>query len=375
VRIGIDSRALVEHRSGIGNYVYENLKQICEIDSKNEYYLYSNKKVFVDFKLPNNFKICEYPAKVGTLWLYFRLPKILKKDKIDVFWGTEHCLPKRNRYTKEIKFLLTIHDLAQEILPGVGSRYNTVIQKIFTKQSCRNADRIIVVSEATKKDIVRLYSIPEEVISVVYEGGPEVKSVAVESERIAEKFGVKKNEFLFFLSTIEPRKNLKTAILAFEEYKKKNPGSDLKFVISGKVGWKCEDVLKKMRESEFSEDIIQTGFISDEEKKFLYQNCEAFIYPSLYEGFGLPVLEAFSYEAIVITSNISSLPEVGGEAAFYLRDVYDFQELCELFEKVIKMDSKKRDEKIELGKKQCKKFSWRKSAKETLKILEELYEK
>lgn len=313
----------------------------------------------------------------GSFWLYFKLPKILQSDQIDVFWGTQHCLPKRNKYSKNIRFVLTIHDLAIKKLKTVGSLKNTIIQKLFLKKSLINADKIIAISKATKNDIIEIFKIKEDKVDVIY-NGTNFSSIEPlskkQEEEIQEKLKIKDTPFLFFLSTIEPRKNLPTLIKAFN-YIKEKENIALKLVLAGGLGWKYEEVIKLFEESKFKEDIIMPGYISKEEKRYLYENSECFVYPSLYEGFGLPILEAMSNKCLVLTANNSSLPEVGGDIAYYYNNVLDYEELGNKIIEVINLKQEEKTQKIEQGLEQVKKFTWEKCAKETIKRYKKLTEK
>ncbi len=308
----------------------------------------------------------------GSLFIYFKLPKILKEDKVDVFWGTQHCLPKKNKYTKNIKFVLTIHDLAIKKFKTVGSFKNTLVQKIFLGKSMKNADEIIAISKATKQDIIDLYKVPDNKIKIVYNGAnisKNSKEITNEQEKeIKEKFSIKDIPYIFFISTIEPRKNVETLIKAFN-YIKEKENTNLKLIIAGGLGWKYENVIKLYEESKYKEDIIMPGYISSEEKVYLYANTKCFVYPSLYEGFGLPILEAMANKALVVTANNSSLPEVGGDVAFYYNDTLNYEELGKKVMEVMKLDELEKSKRIEKGLEQVKKFSWEKCAKETLKVI------
>lgn len=306
----------------------------------------------------------------GSFWLYLKLPKILKQDNIDVFWGTQHCLPKRNKYSKKIKFVLTIHDLAIKKLKTVGSFKNTIIQMLFLKKSIKNADKIIAISEATKKDIIEIFNIKPEKIQTIYNGtniNNEYKVTEKEEQEIKEKFKIENTPYIFFISTIEPRKNIPTLIKAYNYVREK--GTNLKLIIAGGLGWKYENVLKEIENSKYKEDINLPGYISKEEKQYLLKNTKALVYPSLYEGFGLPILEAMANEAVVITSNVSSLPEVGGNVAYYYEDVLDYKLLGEKILEVINIKTEEKEERIKQGLEQVKKFTWEKCAKETLDII------
>lgn len=373
MNIGIDARALTKKKAGIGTYCYKIIEYINKVDDKNNYFLFSNKKIVIDFKLKANWSICEGKSRIGTFWLYFKLPKTLKENKIDVFWGTQHCLPKRNKYTKNIKYILTIHDIAIEKMKYIGSLYNTIIQKLILKKSCKNADRIIAVSKSTKKDLKELLEIEENKIEVIYEGIEQKEQKKQLNKKIEEeikdKYNIEDKDYIFFLSTIEPRKNLITAIKAYERIREKNKSSNLKFIISGGKGWKTTETLNAIKNSKFAENIILTGYISNEEKEYFFKHCVAFVYPSLYEGFGIPVLEAMKNGAIVITSNISSLPEVGGNVALYLNKLTDEEELSNLIQKCINLNEKERNEIIKKGYENIKRFSWEDCANKTLKLL------
>lgn len=319
--IGIDARGLDGKKSGIPLYIENIIKEINKKDKKNKYILYSNREINLDVKLNENIIVKQNMGGLGSILIYFKLPKILKEDKVDLFFGTQHCLPRRNKYTKGIKFVLTIHDLAIKKLKTVGSFKNTIIQTIFTGRSIKNADKIIAISNATKNDIVELYNVEKDKISIIYNGTNfdehTINLTEDQKSEIRKKFKIENSKFIFFLSTIEPRKNIETLIKAFDYIKVKEK-MDLKLILAGGLGWKYENILKQYESSKFKDDIIMPGYISKEEKEYLYKNAECFVYPSLYEGFGLPILEAMSNKQIVITANNSSLPEVRRKCSILL---------------------------------------------------------
>lgn len=375
MKIAIDARGLDGNKSGIPTYIEEIVKQINQNDHENEYILYSTKEIKLDFEPNKNIKLkCTEKNHLGSLWIYFKLPQMLKQDEIDVYWGTQHVLPARNKYTKNIKYVVTIHDLAIEKIKGVGSFKNTIIQKVFLKKSLKNADKIIAISEATKKDIIEIFKTKEEKIKVIYNGTNlkdkqnKNKIDPKEEKQIQEKFGIKDTPYIFFLSTIEPRKNIETLIRSFN-YIRRKENTNLKLIIAGGLGWKYESVLEQIEKSEYKEDIILPGYISKNEKNYLYKNAECFVYPSLYEGFGLPILEAMAEECLVITGNNSSLPEVGGDVAIYYNNALDYGELGNKIIETINLSQEEKDKKIKQGIEQVKKFSWEKCAKETLDII------
>ena len=200
MNIGIDTRTY-KYKTGIGWYVANVIKELNRIDADNQYFLYSPDKLDLHFELNNNFKVRE---NIGSkLKFYFSLPKLLKRDKIDVYWGTNYILPRR---IKNVKYVLTIHDLAIKKFKTIGSFKTTATQKIFLDRSIKHADRIISDSIATKKDIIQLYNIDESKIKVVYLGTNlqenNYKITEEQKEKIEEKFKIKNIPYLLFVSTL-----------------------------------------------------------------------------------------------------------------------------------------------------------------------------
>ena len=367
MRIGVDARPLVsESPSGIGIYLLEILKDLD--DNGNTYILYSNEPIRNQDLSLKRFKKRVVKGKIGTLVICFKLSKVLKEDKIDEFWGTEHMLPL---FIKGVRRVLTIHDLALLINPKWGSRKNAIMQNIFCRLSCKCADNIIAVSEATKKDICAILNIDEKKITVVYNGAGQ-KDVPgfskKEEQEIREKLGIN-NSFFAYVGNIEPRKNIENIVKAFEIVKN-DLDSECKLVLAGKFGWRTESIMKSIDSSKFKSSILLPGYISEREKEFLLQKSIAFVFPSNYEGFGIPIVEALSYGGIVITARNSSLPEVGGEVAFYVEKEHDAKEIGEKMLQCSKIGKEKRLSLEEEGKKWANHFSWKKCRAQTQAILE-----
>ena len=222
LNIGIDARGLDVNKTGITTYIEETVKRIVEQDKNNKYILYSSREIKIDIKENDNIILKNCNKKKGTLWLYFDLPKMLKEDNIDVFWGTQHLLPRRNKYTKGIKYILTVHDLAIHKLKTVGEWKNTIIQKLFLERSCKSADLIMADSKSTKDDITEIFKIKPEKIEVVYLGTNFSNGYNVQEKKekeILKKFNVEDKNYLMFVSTIEPRKNIVTLVKSFNELK------------------------------------------------------------------------------------------------------------------------------------------------------------
>lgn len=369
MRIGIDARPLtVQNFTGIPNYVYQICKQWMENHPEHEYYLMSRRPIcFTKEELPDNWHIVDEPWIIdkGKFWFLFKLPALIKQYELDVFWGPNYSLPRK---VKGTKYYLSIMDMAIFKFRHVGQFKNTMQIKLFLKSNIKKAERIIAISESTKRDVAEIMNVNPERIVVTYIAGDSRKSTCdgmVRTE-IAEL-----DNFFLFVGTIEPRKNIKTIIDGFEKYCERTKDFHTKLVLAGGKGWNCSDIYTKAQRSIFSDRIIMPGYITDAEKKLLYKKAIAFIYPSLYEGFGMPILEAFYYGTPVITANNSSLPEVGGTAAFYI-ETLDCGQLAKKMIEVKDIDKEMIQQKMKC---QIKNFSWEKCANQTLGILTEVNKK
>ncbi len=367
MRIGIDARPLIgKSMAGISTYLHNILLWLAENDKENQYLLYSWSEFEVTRDYGPNFTFRLVKPTRGFLWNILDIPLAIIRDKVDVFWGPTHELPIR---VPGVRSVLTVHDLALIINPAWGNAHNAKVITKRTPRAVRRADMVLSVSESTKKDLVRLCNIPQEKVTVVYEGGvpdgPELVSAAALAA-VKEKYGIG-DKFFYFVGTIEPRKNIETTIRAFNLVAQKDP--DVQLILAGGLGWSYDAILEAMQNSPYTHRIKHIGYVSLEEKMNLYAASQAFLFPSHYEGFGIPVLEAMSLGSIVITANNSSLPEVGGDAAFYVHNENDTAALAEVMEQVLNMDETQRQQRAAMGKAQAAKFTWEQCAAETLAVL------
>ena len=367
MRIGIDATTLInKNLAGIGTYTNEILTWLGEHDRENEYILYC----WTELEEPRNYgPNFSFRLVKGTLpfsWKMLDIPLALIRDKVDVFWGPSHVLPGK---VPGVRSVLTIHDLALLINPHWGNAANVRVLNKKMPIYARRADQIIAVSQLTKDDLIRLCGIDAHKISVVYEGSVPDGSDLLSSTALAAakaKYGIG-DKFFYFVGTIEPRKNIETIVKAFNLVAAKDP--DVQLILAGGLGWSYDGILEAMKTSPYADRIKHIGYVSLEEKMNLYAASQAFLFPSHYEGFGIPVLEAMSLGGIVITANNSSLPEVGGDAAFYVDDENDAAALAKVMEQVLSMGDSARQARKEAGKAQAAKFSWEKCARETLAVL------
>lgn len=307
-------------------------------------------------RLPKETSFYRYEIVNGpVLWSQVFLPlRLFLKRNIDVFFSPAHYSP---RYCP-VPLVVTIHDLAFFYYPNEFLKQDLYKLKNWTSQSVKKAKCIVAVSKNTKKDILKYYDLPAEKIAVVYNG----------FEKTAQKqtpSSFAKKPYVLFTGTLQPRKNITLLIRSFADFSKLH--KDYSLVIAGKKGWLYEQIFKDVTHLGMDSKVIFTDYVSDSELIGLYKNAEFFVMPSLYEGFGVPVLEALSYGCPVISSFSSSLPEVAGDASLY----FDPTDAKDLTEKMILLTENKnlRKDLVAKGKEQLKKFSWQKCAEETLAVI------
>jgi glycosyltransferase involved in cell wall biosynthesis len=359
-RFGFNEKTGLPNRVGSSEVCYQTLLNLAQIDKKNDYTIFLPVDPVSD--LPKERENWKYNVFSSRNWTLFGLSKQLAASKLNVFFSPTHYLPLRI----SVPSVISILDVSYLYFPNLFKRKDLYQLKFWGKYSIKKADKIITISESSKSDIIKAYRVKEDKISVVYPGIKQMVGISfMDKKELKNKFGIDK-EFILFVGTLQPRKNVERLIEAFSKIKQK----DLRLVIIGKKGWQFEKILQAPQKFGVLERVSFLQNIEDNDLPSFYKNALFFILPSLYEGFGLPVLEAMQYDCPVITSNVSSLPEVGGVAALYINpeNVDDIKEKMEK----LAQDDKLREELIKKGKEQVKKFSWEKTASETLKVLEEV---
>lgn len=372
MRIGIDgNEANVERKVGISEYSFELIKQFSFLKREDIFWkIYLKSEKNDDFpSISKNWTYSIFgPSK---LWTQIALPLNLYKDsnRPHVFFSPGHYAPRFS----PVPTVISIMDLAFFHFPEYFTKKDLTQLHNWTSYSVKQAKRVITISQATRSDIIKLYGITGEKISVIYPGIKEESNIVnnISMSEIKSKYNISQ-EYILFVGTLQPRKNIEKLIESFSLLLRKNESENtkLQLVIVGKKGWKYESILSAPKRFGISERVKFLDFVPDEELASLYRHAQLFVFPSLYEGFGLPVLEAMKHGCPVLTSNISSLPEAGGDAAIYC-DPENSKDIAEKIEKIIK-DSSLRKEMIEKGYKHIKNFSWEKAAKQTLAVLEEV---
>lgn len=358
--IGIDgNEANVATRVGVSFYVFQLLFYFKSKATKDlQFLIYLRQKPRAD--LPSANKYFRYRVIPGPFfWTQIFLPLSLRHEPLDVFFAPAHYAPRGIK----VPLVLTIHDLSFFRYPEDFRKRDLLKLIWWTNYSVKAAKKIIAVSQTTKKDILKIYHLPEEKVVVIYNGfgKPSLK----EGKKLSKK--IDKNYFLY-VGTLQPRKNLLTLIRAFYKFNSYFPNFEL--IIAGKKGWMYENLFKEVVNLGLQDKVYFTDYISEKQLEFLYKHAFAFVLPSLYEGFGFPILEAMSYGCPVIASFSSSLPEIGGKGCLY----FNPQSEDDLFEKMkqIYKDNHLRNTLIKEGKKRIKLFSWKKCGQETLNLLIEV---
>lgn len=344
------------------------LKNFGKLAKEHEFIIYHKGEFNPKLAPPEfkNYKIKKIPFPF--LWTQLRFAFEVFKDKPDVLWMPVHNVPILKR--KNLKVVVTIHDLAFKIFPEYFPKNDLFKLNNYTNRAIKKSDKIIAVSDSTKKDILKFYpkKTDSEVLVVHHGFDKNLFEKKINPNFAVEtlgEYGLVSKKYLLYVGAIQPRKDLITLIEAFDKIKKNH--LDLKLVLAGAPAWHSEKTLQRISESEYKKDIIVTGTISFAKLPVLYQNAAMFIFPSLYEGFGIPVLEAMASKAPVILADNSSLLEVGNDAALYFKtsNPDDLKDKVEF----ILNDKKLRDSFVEKGRICTEDFSWEKCAQKTLDIL------
>ncbi len=349
-------------------YILNLLKHFGQLDSDSEFLLY-HKNDFNPELVPCNFPNYKNIQKsFPFLWTQMRFALELWKDAPDVLWMPMAALPLVRR--KNLKTVITIHDLAFKHFPQYFTKKDLRKLNFFADYSIRNADKIIAVSQSTKQDILNFFpEVSADKIKVIYHGFTEgVFSQArdlTQEERVKNELGIV-GDYILYSGALQPRKNIERLIDAYDAYKTRSK-STVKLVLAGEMAWLCENIEKKAKQSPYSDDIVMPGRVKFCDIGHLFRGAAVFAHPSLYEGFGITVLEAFAAGVPLLTADNSSLREVGGEAALYF-DAENVSEMSVQLERLL-TDEILRADLIVKGKQQLQKFSWEKCAQETLEYI------
>lgn len=357
--------AFTEPRTGLEEYSFQLINNLIYEAQKRGLKQYLSLYAPSWQNVPQDFLTTDIQIlKMRRFWTQGRLSLQLLWDNPEIFFSPEQVLP---RFAPKAS-VVTVHDLAYEVYPQAYTPWRRRYLRAVTKSAVRRAKKIIAISERTKRDLGKYYAASQRKIEVVYHGFalpkgiefPEVKSEIRPTSLPTDK------PYFFFLGRIERKKNIVTLIEAFEKYSFAS-GKKYALVLAGAPGFGYEEICRRIEDSPIKDNLFLLDYISVEEKYTLYQNAAAFVFISLYEGFGLPILEAQSFGIPVICSNNSALPEVAGESAL-LVDPMDVSLVAEKMAEVVHQ-KRMRAYLIKKGYENLNRFSWEKAARETLDIL------
>jgi len=371
--IAVNTRLLLpEKLEGIGRFTHENLKILTREHPEHQFVFIFDRNFSEEFVYSGNVRpiVCFPPARHPLLWYWYfdwSIPGILQKVKADLFFSPDGWLSLRT----PVKSLPVIHDLnffhLPELIPWqVRTYYNYFFPRFLHK-----AHRVATVSEFTRNDIITLFDYSKDQIDVVYNGASQgFHPIPPDDQQNVREHYARGCPYFLFVGLIHPRKNLSNLITAFNRFKQ-SVCSPVKLLIVGSKKWWTPDMQHAMNEAEYKEDIIFTGRVPEEELRRITASALSMVYVSHFEGFGIPLLEAMQCDIPVVTSAVTALPEVGGDAVLYVNP-HDTESIKSAMLAVYS-DSSLRKELIEKARVQRQKFSWEKTAGLLWKSMEKCF--
>jgi glycosyltransferase involved in cell wall biosynthesis len=369
MKIALNCRSFLNKQyTGIGRYTYHLLKSLSKIDHENEYLLYAKKGFFnLNKRLPS-FPSKNFILKVDRFGLGL-------KNALGPFDIYHSPSPEAVVIENDAKIIVTVHDVIFKTFPQGHTQKTLDDTDQQFKDFVKKASKIICCSHNTASDLQKYFNVSQEKIALIYQGVdkdifyPLDKKEDILANLILKSKGIR-FPYILFVGTIEPRKNLTNILHAFEKVHSRKQFSG-KLVIIGMKGWMCEGIDSLVRKLELRNHVAFMGYLSDHELRYFYNKTEAFVFPSFYEGFGYPILEAFCCGAPVVTSKVSSCPEVAGDAAL-LTNPYDPEDIAKAISCIVN-DKALQESLRRKGLERCRQFSFHKTAQETLKVYAEVY--
>jgi glycosyltransferase involved in cell wall biosynthesis len=372
MHIGLDGLPLTSLKTGVGHYTLELARALASLEPSSLFEIvypstYPPIKLGEDVaeaELPYNLKLERVRVgQIGRHWWSAGLPRYIRRSKLELFHGTNYDIPLWSRCAT----VLTIHDLSQLLHPETHKRRSVRRARRRLPLMARTADAIITPTQSVRREVCELLKTnPEKVFAI-----PEAARACFRPLAFAETEDMRRrlvigDDFLLSVGTLEPRKNLAVLVKAFEEVVRARPQSSTQLVIVGGRGWLSGPLFAAIEHSPVRDRILLTDYLHDQELRALYASCRAFIYPSIYEGFGLPPLEAMACGAAVIASRIPALAETTGGAAL----LFDHLSANDLAQKILEVvgDENARRNLSNTGLKRASEFSWERTAQLTLAV-------
>jgi len=372
LKIAVNTRLLLKNKlEGIGWFTYESLKRIVLSHPEHDFYFIFDRKYDDEFVFAENVTpiIIGPPARhpiLHFIWYEISIPRVLKKINPDIFISPDAFLSLSSKYPD----LIVIHDLNFEHFPEYMPRLWRSYYRYFTPRYAKKANRIATVSEFSKSDIIKQYGVDSSKIDVVYNGsGDKFKPISEkEKTETRDKFS-SGHEYFVFVGALNPRKNLKNIFEAFDNFKS-DYSTDIKFVVVGEKMYWSDDIKSAYENMKHKADVIFTGRLEPFNLSKVVGSSIALVYASVFEGFGIPIIEAFNAEVPVITSNVTSMPEIASDAAL-LVDPESVEQISAAIRK-ISSDSEFAASLVEKGKIRRKDFTWDKTAENVWKSVEKI---
>ncbi|PWD99426.1 glycosyltransferase family 4 protein [Marinilabilia rubra] len=355
MNIGFDAKRIFHNRTGLGNYGRDITRIMSEYFPENSYFLYNPKPSASKLFTPNGVNVFEISPRKPlsrffyNFWRQYGVGKELIRDKIDLFHGLSGEIPIK-RKGSNIPVIVTVHDLIFLRFPQFYSFFDRKIHQLKHRHACRNADMVVAVSEQTKRDVVKFFGVPEEKVKVIYQGCQDVFKQAYEKEEIErtrKNFGLPE-QYILNVGTIEERKNILAGVKAIKDI-------DTHLAIVGGKTPYTQKVKDYITENKMEGKVTFLKGVSNRDLAILYQGASLFVYPSFFEGFGIPIIEALFSETPVITSKGGCFGEAGGEGALYI-DPENVEELSDAIKTVL-FNQEMQKKLIENGRKHIKIFS------------------
>ncbi len=375
LRIAFDATAIPDNRAGAGTYIVSLIQALSRTDRDNEYVVFVKPEHLSEFgPLGPNFRLVPVPLSSTPrrlVWEQTALPSAVRRLKADVLHSPHYTMPLLPG--GGCRHVVSFHDMTYLLMPALHLRFHRLFFPRMMRLSVRRADRLLVISESTRRDLERLLpaSIGKITTTPLAAGPVFQPAPASEIQEACTRYTLIPGRFLLYVGVLEPRKNVPMLLQAFAQIAPQFP--DVPLVLVGKKGWMYDAIFAELTAQGLADRVIFTGYVPEEDLPRLYGGARAFVYPSLYEGFGLPVLEAMQCGAPVVTTDISSMPEVAGDAALLVKPD-DVNGLAAALTRVLSDDALAADLR-ERGLARAAGFSWDRCARETRAVYEELVKK
>lgn len=365
MRIAIDAHMLGHHETGNETYIRELIRALAELESGDEFFVLVEDKGLAPLLPQANWHVVPFATRSPWRRLLFELPRLAKEYRFDVLHVTYHA-----PLFCSCPFVVTVHDVSFVRHPEFFSLRDRLVLSALVPRSARAARAVLTDTEFTKRDLIEMYALPSQKIIVTpYAAAarfrPSTDAAALAA--IREKYQTSEH-FILAVGNLQPRKNLSRLVEAYA-HARQTYALPHKLVLVGPSHWKASAVTRAIAANEVREHVLLTGFVAEDDLRLLYNAADVFVFPSLYEGFGLPILEAMACGTPVVASNAAAVPEVAGDAA-RLFDPQDTHELAEALSEVV-ANVELRDTLKQKGLARAQKFSWRETARQTLAVYRE----